>query len=214
VARISIFGGTGYAGAAIAQEATWRQHQVTSFSRRLPEQPIDTVTYVVGSVLDEVVRSQALHEADVVVAAFAPRGDMAEQMRPAAASLAAESGTAGVRLGVVGGAGSLLTVEGGPRLIDVLELPPELKPEVLAVAGVLDDLRSSPVSLDWFYVSPGVGFGAHVPGEARGTYRVGGDVALRNEDGLTGIGGADFAAAFVEEIETPAHHRTRFTVAY
>ena len=32
--------------------------------------------------------------------------------------------------------------------------------------------------------------------------------------GTSDISGADFAQAFVDEIEKPAHHRTRFSVAY
>ena len=33
-------------------------------------------------------------------------------------------------------------------------------------------------------------------------------------NGNSEISGADYATAFVDEIEKPAHHRTRFTVGY
>ena len=57
-------------------------------------------------------------------------------------------------------------------------------------------------------------FGAFNPGEARGMYRVGGDVLLADENGVSDISGADLGRAVVDEIETPAHRRARFTVAY
>jgi len=79
---------------------------------------------------------------------------------------------------------------------------------------VLDDLRASDESLDWFFVSPAGGFGAWVPGEATGVFRVGGDVLLVDANGDSNISGADLALAIVNEIETPAHRRARFTVAY
>jgi putative NADH-flavin reductase len=86
---------------------------------------------------------------------------------------------------------------------------------VLLLAGVLDQLRSSaPADLDWFFLSPAVTFGSHNPGEATGRYRIGGDVVVSDGNGLSAISGADYALALVDEIETPAHSRARFTVAY
>ena len=52
------------------------------------------------------------------------------------------------------------------------------------------------------------------PGERTGTYRDGGDVVVRDEDGNSNISGPDLAVAFIDEIETPKHHRARFTVGY
>ena len=65
----------------------------------------------------------------------------------------------------------------------------------------------------WFYVSPAGGFGSYAPGEATGKYRTGGDILLTDANGNSHISGADFATASVDEIEAPAHHRERFTVA-
>ncbi|MFC6236215.1 NAD(P)-dependent oxidoreductase, partial [Leucobacter soli] len=128
--------------------------------------------------------------------------------------LAREAAEAGVRLGVIGGAGSLLASEDGPRLVDTPAFDEEYKPEALEMGEVLDDLRVSPESLDWFLVSPAGDFGPWVAGEYTGEYRIGGDVLLTDEAGRSAIGGADFGVAVVDEIEEPAHHRARFTVAY
>src|SRR5215218_8870009 len=164
MARISVFGGTGYAGSNIIAEAVKRGHTVTSVSRNLPEQRVDGVEYVTGSLLDSDTRARALADADVVVVAVAPRGDMAGQVHPGITALAAEAERAGVRIGVIGGAGSLHVAEGGPRLFDTPDFPAAYRPESVEMAAALDDLRSSPESLDWFYVCPPAGFGGFAPG--------------------------------------------------
>jgi uncharacterized protein len=215
MAKISVFGGTGYAGAHIVREAAGRGHTVTSISRNAPDEQVDGVEYVAGSILDPAVRTQALAGADVVVVSIPPRGEMADQLQPTVAALAEEAARAGSRLGIVGGAGSLLVAEGGPRLVDTPEFPEAFKGEVLLLAGVLYQLReSAPEELDWFFLSPAGSFGSYNPGEATGRYRVGDEVLLTDENGVSAISGADYALALVDEIETPAHHRTRFTVAY
>jgi len=214
MARISVFGGTGYAGSNIVAEAAKRGHSVTSVSRNLPEQRVDGVDHLQGSLLDADTRAKVLADADVVVVTVAPRGDMEGRVHPGITALAAEPEQAGVRVGVIGGAGSLHVAEGGPRLFDTPDFPAAYKPESLEMAAALDDLRSSPESLDWFYLCPPAGFGGFAPGEPKGTYRVGGDVLLADDEGSSFIGGADFATAVVDEIEQPAHRRARFTVAY
>ncbi len=215
MAKISVFGGTGYAGTHIVREAARREHTVTAISRNPAEAPVDGVSYLTGSVTDPAVRAQALAGADAVVVSIPPRGELADQLQPTVAALAGEAARAGVRLGVVGGAGSLLVAEGGPRLVDTPEFPEAFKEEVLRLAGVLYQLReSAPEDLDWFFLSPAGSFGSYNPGEATGRYRVGGDVLLTDEDGVSAISGADYALALVDELETPVHHRTRFTVAY
>ncbi len=214
MARISVFGGTGYTGAHIVAEAMQRGHAVTSVSRNAPADPLEGVDHLAGSLLDPDTREKALAAADVVVVAVAPRGDMAGSVHPGITALAADAERAGIRIGVIGGAGSLQVAEGGPRLFDIADFLSEYRPESLEMAATLDDLRATPESLDWSYLCPPAGFGGFAPGEARGTYRVGSDVLLTDEQGNSFIGGADFATAVVDEIERPAHRRARFTVAY
>jgi putative NADH-flavin reductase len=119
---------------------------------------------------------------------------------------------AGARLGIVGGAASLLAAEGGPLVLDTL--PEEYKPESEANARVLDALRRASTTVDWFYLSPALSFGSWNPGERTGTFRLGSDVLVTDANGKSEISGADYAIAFVDEIEKPAHHQTRFTVGY
>jgi putative NADH-flavin reductase len=114
----------------------------------------------------------------------------------------------------VGGAGSLRVSEDGPRLVDTPEFPEGAKNEALSHAEVLTALRETGGDVDWFYLSPAAGFGSYNPGEATGAYRVGDDILLADANGTSYISGADYALAFVDEIEQARHHRERFTVAY
>lgn len=210
MASIVIFGGTGYAGSAIAAEAVRRGHSVTAVSRT-GGAPSEGVAGRAGSIHDSGLVDELARDADVVVVAVRAEGARLPDAIGLLADAAARHGT---RLGVVGGAGSLRVSEGGPRLVDTPEFPDQFKPEALAHAGVLGDLRATPDEVDWFYVSPGALFGAYAPGEATGRYRTGGDVLIADADGNSEISGPDYAKAFVDEIESPAHRRRRFTVAH
>ena len=53
MSRITVLGGTGYAGSAVVREAAARGHEVTAFSRTLPAEQVVGVTYVQGDAVDE-----------------------------------------------------------------------------------------------------------------------------------------------------------------
>jgi uncharacterized protein len=214
MARITVLGGTGYGGEAVVREAVRRGHTVTSYSRRPPEEPVDGVTYVTGSLLDPDLLAQSVRDTDVVFEALSPRGDMQGKVEGIVDALIRLADEAGVRLGVLGGASSLRVSEGGPRLFDVAETPPEVLPEVQTGLDVLEALRSAPETLDWFYVSPAAEFGAWVPAPVTGAYRVSDDVLLTDENGVSTISGADLATAVVDEIERPRYRRRRLHVAH
>jgi putative NADH-flavin reductase len=120
------------------------------------------------------------------------------------------------RLGYLGGASSLLTEEGGPTVWEATKehVPDDVKPEVVTGLDVLATLQASPESLDWFFVSPPADFGSWLGTPDKGAYVRGGDVLLKDADGNSTISAADLAIAVVDEIETPAHHRRRFTAIH
>jgi putative NADH-flavin reductase len=216
---IAIFGGTGYAGSAIRDEALKRGHRVIAISRNAPaDAPAqEGLEFRRGSVHDAALVERVAAEADVVVVAirFGPGGSgEAVKLIDAFPALTGSAAANGTRLGVVGGAASLLVAEGGPRLLDTPEFPAQFKGEAGSAADVLDWLRANGGEADWFFVSPAGGYGSYNPGVATGRYRVGGDILLTDSAGKSEISGPDFGLAFVDEIEAPRHHRTRFHVAY
>ena len=213
MSHIAVLGGNGYAGAAVVAEARRRGHEVTAVSRSAAESPMDGVTYIEGSVLDADVLDRVIADADVVISALSPRGDMTGKVEGVVEDLIERLAGTSTRLGYVGGASSLLTEEGGPRLWDVAkdQMPDDVKPEVQTGLHTLELLEESPESLDWFYVSPPPDFGSWLGTPSTGSYTLGGDVLLRNAEGKSTISADDLALAIVDEIETPAHHRKRFT---
>lgn len=214
--RIVLFGATGYAGGRIAEEALSRGHEVVGVARDVSGLPeADGLSGRRGTMHDPAFVLDVTKGADAVLIATPGRpASDGKKLLDAVPTLLDAARTNGFRLGVVGGAGSLRVAEGGPRVIDTPEFPEEFKVEAGSHAEVLDALREAPADVDWFYVSPPAVFGSYAPGERTGTYRVGGDLLLSDDAGNSTIGGDDFALAFVDELDRPAHHRTRFTVAY
>ncbi|MCD7101438.1 NAD(P)-dependent oxidoreductase [Pseudoclavibacter sp. 13-3] len=213
---ISIFGGTGYTGGNIAKEAASRGISVISYSRHLPadDSRAPGVDYRTGSIFDAQVVRAAAEASDVVVVALPAREIDGHRLIEAIAGVTSAVAAAGRRLGVVGGAGSLSVSEGGPKVLDTPDFPDAFREEAGNHAKILDLLRTEPNDVDWFYVSPSGEYGSFNPGEHTGTFRLGGDVLLTTEDGRSFISGADFAQAFVDEIEHSTHSRQRFTVGY
>jgi uncharacterized protein len=216
MARIHVLGGTGFAGAAVVNEAVRRGHQVTSFSRGRPSSPVEGVEYIVGSLLDDQAVQRAVTNADVVFETISPRGDMVGRLEGVVAELIIAADTARVRLGVLGGVSSVLISEQGPRLFDVTvdELPDEVLPEIRTGLALLDALHQAPETLDWFYVSPAQEFGSWYPQVVTGSYRISDDVLLKDDNGKSAISAADLAVAVLDEIEHPRHARRRFHVAH
>ena len=212
--RITVLGGTGFGGDAVVREAVRRGHTVRSFSRRPPSDPVEGVEYVTGSLLDPEVVDRAVQDTDVVFESLSPRGDMAGKLEGVLDELVRRADAAGVRLGVLGGASSVLVEEGGPRLFDVSDVPDEVRPEIVTGLNELEALQAAPASLDWFYVSPAVEFGAWLPQVVTGEYRVSDDVLLKDDAGESSISAADLALAVLDEIEEPRHSRRRFHVAH
>lgn len=214
MSRITVIGGTGYAGSAIVTEAAARGHQVTAFSRSLPVERVPGVNYVQGEATDESALSSVLSGADVVVAALAPRGRLAEPYRDVYRSIARLADAEKVRLFVVGGFSSLRPAAGAARFVaDLSHVPAELHHELVTGATVVtDDLPATAETLDWVFVSPARMFGSFAPGERLGEYRVGDEVAVDPEGGT--ISGADYAIGFVDLIEEGNHHRAHLNLGY
>jgi len=213
--KITVVGGTGYAGSAIVREAAKRGHVVTSFSRSSPGTKVEGVSYATGDAMNDAI---ALPDSDVVVGALSPRGDNAGQLAKAYQRLAGQARKAGARLVLVGGFSCLRREEGGPRMIEGESFPPEVPQEVVVEAkenmAVLNNLLADNTGLDWLFASPGMDFSAWMPGEDLGRYRVGGEVALFDERGKSAISGIDYARALLDEIEKPTVQRAQIGVAY
>jgi putative NADH-flavin reductase len=211
-----VFGVTGYAGGYIALELLDRGFEVSGIARSKPDSRDPRIRFETGSIHDLGAVRRAVQDVDVVVLAtragmIAGEGVTFAHALERILPLISESGA---RLGVVGGAGSLRLAGTHTRHMDRPEFNQTQLPEARLHAEALEVLKKYDENLDWFYVSPPALFGSYAPGERKGTYRLGGDELLFDEEGNSYISGQDFAIAFADEIGHPAHRRTRFTVAY
>ncbi len=203
--KIAIYGASGMIGSRVAAEAVSRGHETIGVTRSGGELPAD-VQAVRGNANDVGSAKEIAAEADVLVAAIGPSrtgGDHQDYLDALANLVAAVQGTE-TRLLVVGGAGSL--VVNGNRVADGPDFPAEYKPEALTMSQALDDLRTTDDSVNWTMLSPAF---VIAPGDRTGTFRLSLDEPVGTQ-----ISAEDFAVAFLDEIETPAHNRRRFTLGY
>jgi len=203
--HIAIIGATGRAGSQLLEEALRRGHTVTAIARNATAKLSQRagVTPKDVDLLDAAALQAAVAGHDAVFSAarfsVAPPGAIIEPVKKAGVK----------RLLVVGGAASL-HVAPGKRLLDTPTFPAEYRPEATAGAAYLDALRKEQ-QLDWTFLSPSALF---VEGPRTGKYRIGTDDLLVAADGKSSISFADYAIAYLDELEHPKHSRMRFTVGY
>lgn len=212
MAKVVVFGGTGYTGDNVVREAVARGHEVVAVSRSAPREPVPGVRYETGAAAQ--VAARVVPGADAVVATLSPRGDMAGRLVEVYDELGRQAAAAGARYLQVGGFSSLRPAPDAPRFVEG-EIPEQYRAEALEGEATRRLLAEhAPADLDWVFVSPAGSYGAWAPGERTGTYRVGGEVAVFDAQGNSSISGADFAVAIVDELETPKHHRAHIGIAY
>jgi putative NADH-flavin reductase len=206
-----LFGASGTIGQRILNEALDRGHSVTAVARDPSRitQSSPQLKIVRGDVLDpeNVAALASGHEA--IISAVGPgKGDPHEVVAAARSLTEAMQKLPGVRLIVVGGAGSLRGPS-GTQLVDAPDFPPAWKPAALAHREALDIFEHS--DSDWTYLSPAA---VIEPGERTGKYRTGTDHLLVDEKGDSRISTEDYAVALLDELEKPKFKGRRFTVAY
>ena len=202
MAHIALIGASGNGGSRILRELSDRDHSVTAIARN-PDRiaALPGVKAVKGDIFDKAGLADLLRGHDGVVSAVHFTASDPHMLIDAVRA-------AGVkRYVVMGGAGSLLA--DGKPLIASSDFPEAYKAEATMGAAFLEVLREV-ADLDWTFLSPSAEI---FEGKRTGTFRLGKDDLLVGPDGSR-ISFEDFAVALVDEIETPAHIRQRFTVGY
>lgn len=211
--HIALIGATGFIGSAILKEALSRGHQVTALVAH-PEKlaPAAGLTPVGTDVLDQAKLAAQLKGHEAVISAFSghAQGDVFGYYMKGIQSIIGATKDADVqRLLVVGGAGSL-EIAPGKQLLDTSEFPDMYRPTAEGAREALKLLREEKI-LNWTMLSPSA---VIAPGERTGKFRLGTDQLLANDKGESRISVEDYAVAMVDELEKPAHARSRFTVGY
>ena len=134
------------------------------------------------------------------------RGGMRSKLR--AAKTASDAGVK--RVLYVGGASSL-EVAPGKALADLPDFPEIYREEAREGREALGIWRNEAKGLDWTYLSPAAEI---APGKRTGKYRTTDDKLLVDDKGKSFITFEDYAAAVLDELESPKHIAKRFGVAY
>lgn len=216
--KITLIGATGFVGSAVLKELLDRGHEVTAVSRHPEKIAVNRshLTTAGVDVLDTDRLGDAIRGSDVVISAYNagwtnPR--IYDDFIRGAEAIQSAVERAGVkRLIVVGGAGSLLDGS-GKQLVDSPDFPQAWKPGAQAARDYLNTLKQAK-GLEWTFLSPAIEMNARNPGSRTGVYRTGKDHPVMDSNNKSVISVADLAVALVDEAETPAHIRQRFTVGY
>ena len=202
--KIAVIGASGNAGSRITAELARRGHAVTAIARN-PERiaALANVTATKGDLMDQAALTGLLAGHDAAISsvhflasdpAQADRGGEGFEGRP----LPRRRRCGQPRSGPGRPAGD------HPRLSRGIQGRSR-------EGGAFLDLLRAEKELNWTFLSPSALFTA---GERTGRFRLGTDQLLTASDGKSWISFEDFAVALADEIERPAHIRSRFTVGY
>ena len=201
--------GTGMIGSRILTEALMRGHTITVVKRDLKKYnpPAGTVKVVKGDALDPVSVAEVSIDHDAVLCAISGTPDI---LRNTPRSLLDGLTNSGVkRLLIVGGAGSL-EVKPGLKLLDTPSFPESWRDIAMAHDDALNSYRKN-MTINWTFLCPAA---IIAPGKRTGKFRLGGDQLITDKNGESHISAEDYAIAFLDEAEKPAHIRQRFTLGY
>jgi putative NADH-flavin reductase len=216
--KVVLYAATGQAGRCILDELVTRGHEVTAVARN-PEKLPETVVARVRDDLSSVDRiADTVSGAEAVISAFGPPRDdprffssqsYTDQLVSVTERLIAAVRKVGTpRLIVVGGCGSL-EFSPGVTVLKSGHWPDKFVPIATAHIKALAALRAS--DINWTYFSPPM---LIEPGVRTGKFRLGGERLIVDEQGKSSVSFEDYAVALVDELEKPAHERSRFTIGY
>lgn len=214
--NILLIGASGFVGSAVLKEALERGHSVTALIRDPAKLTIrhPNLNAVSGNASSADEITCTAKGMDVVISAYNPgwkNPNIYQEILATYPAIIAGTKRAGVgRLLVVGGAGSL-NVTPGRSLIESGQIPASLLPGVKGQAEVYSRLLIPEKKLDWVFFSPSAEL---FSGKRTGNFRLGKDDLIVDGQGQSRISVQDYAAAMIDEMEHPAHHRERFTAGY
>ena len=214
--KIAVIGATGFMGNNITNELTGRNHEVLGISRDAKVSDKNNLTFITSDVLNVKELANTIKDYEVVVSAFNPgwtNPNIYEDYLKGAQSIQKAVKLAGAkRYIVIGGAGSLFTAE-GIQVVDTANFPAEIKPGATAARDYFNIIKEEK-DLDWTVFSPALETHPGITTGRTGTYRLGTDYPVFNEEGRSILSGEDVAVVIADEIETPRHHKKRFTASY
>lgn len=215
--KIAVIGATGFVGKSLVSELVNRQHSIKAFARNTnnlsTQEGVEAVALDVNDV-EQLVSH--LTDVDVVISAYNAgwtNPNLYADFLKGAKSIQEATKKAGVQiLIVIGGAGSLQATP-EIQIVDTPDFPAEIKPGALAARDFLNNLKDE-TELDWTFFSPALEMHPGTSGVRKGTYRLGTDYPVTDENGRSVLSVEDVAVVIADEVENPRHSKQRFTAAY
>lgn len=214
--KTALIGASGFVGSAILKELLSRGYHVEALVRNPENVKVENTRLTVKKVdvADTKALASDLKGYDTVISAYNTGWtnpdiyNLTLQNYPRIVEAAKEASVK--RLLIVGGAGTLFCAP-GLRVVDSGVIPAEIMDGVKSLGKFYLDTLNNEKSIDWVFFSPA---GSLEPGEATGTYRLGKDDLIVDNEGKSRITVGDYAKAMVDELENPSHHQERFTIGY
>lgn len=214
--KTALIGASGFVGSAILKELLSRGYEVEALVRNPENVKVNNphLTVKKVDVADTKALAADLKGYDTIISAYNPGWtnpdiyNLTLQNYPRILEAAKEAGVK--RLLIVGGAGTLFCAP-GLRVVDSGAIPAEIMGGVKSLGKFYLETLNNEKDIDWVFFSPA---GVLESGEATGTYRLGKDDLIVDSNGNSHITVGDYAKAMVDELDTPSHHKERFTIGY
>lgn len=214
--KTALIGASGFVGSAILKELLSRGYEVEALVRNPENVKVNNphLTVKKVDVADTKALADDLKGYDTIISAYNPGWtnpdiyNLTLQNYPRILEAAKEAGVK--RLLIVGGAGTLFCAP-GLRVVDSGAIPAEIMGAVKSLGKFYLETLNNEKDIEWVFFSPA---GVLEPGEATGTYRLGKDDLIVDSNGNSHITVGDYAKAMVDELDTPSHHKERFTIGY
>ncbi|MFM9989748.1 NAD(P)-dependent oxidoreductase [Flavobacterium sp.] len=214
--KIAIIGATGFVGTNLLNELSNRNHEITAIARNPKDSEQENVTYVKADVLNIDELSDILKNHDAVVSAYNPgwtNPDIYNDFMAGSKAIQEAVKKSGVnRYITIGGAGSLF-VAPNLQAVDTPNFPKEYYAGATAARDYLNIIKEEK-DLDWAFFSPAFEMHQGIATGRTGKYRLGLENPVFDENQRSILSGEDLAVVIADEVETPKHHRVRFTAAY
>ena len=210
--KVGIIGASGMAGSAVFKKsAAEKDLDVTGIIRDEEKARSllgDEAKLIAGDVLS--INPQKLADFDVLVDAFNPGPQKAEEQVELAQKLVNLAADNQIRLIFILGAGSLLTGNDRHLFVQDIAKVPGAEKWINTPKQQLKELEylQTVNNVDWVGISPSMTFEA---GQET-NYVIGGDDLLFAESGESKVTSGTMAKLIVNEILQPQHHQERITV--
>ena len=211
--NVLLLGASGRIGQRIANEHLNRGHKVTGVSRSGEIDTFDDPDFemVAGDATDPETVAELAEGHDAVESALGPSDeDGAETLVTMAEALIEGLRQTDVDRVVWTGGAASLSVGPDTKLVETDEFPDELVPIGEAHIETLEMFHTV-TDLEWSYITPPAQI---EPGERTGEYRTSEGQLVIDENGDSHISMADFAIAFVDELENEDAVYTQLAVGY